>query len=81
MIGIKSKSGMKTLPQASTSSRLAHASGFRALCSEARMRLVLPKIVCFYILRPQAVLAQLVEHLICNQAVSGSSPLDGSIYE
>ena len=28
---------------------------------------------------PRAALAQLVEHLICNQAVSGSSPLGGSI--
>ena len=26
-----------------------------------------------------AILAQLVEHLICNQAVVGSIPTDGSI--
>ncbi len=45
------------------------------------MRLMLPKITCFYIFCPQAVLAQLVEHLICNQAVSSSSLLDGSIDE
>lgn len=38
----------------------------------------MPKIVRFYIFDRQAALAQLVEHLICNQAVSGSSPLGGS---
>ena len=32
----------------------------------------------FGIFEPRAALAQLGEHLICNQAVSGSSPLGGS---
>lgn len=38
----------------------------------------LPKPLRFYIFPPRAALAQLGEHLICNQAVSGSSPLGGS---
>jgi hypothetical protein len=45
------------------------------------MRLMLPRIACFYIFWPYAVLAQLVEHLICNQAVSSSSLLDGSTFK
>ena len=43
-----------------------------------RPALRLPKIIRFCIFEPRAALAQLVEHLICNQAVSGSSPLGGS---
>ena len=40
------------------------------------MRIIFFKILFFNSL---AILAQLVEHLIRNQAVGGSNPLDGSI--
>jgi len=38
-----------------------------------------PRVVQLHPSPPFAIVAQLVEHLTCNQVVGGSSPLDGSI--
>src|SRR5690606_25195991 len=43
----------------------------------ARMRFTLPR---FVLSEPHALVAQLVEHLICNQGVAGSSPAGGTIH-
>ena len=55
------------------------ASGLKAFLLWGQIAFLVAKKRVLIYLMPHAILAQLVEHLICNQAVSSSSLLDGSI--